>query len=139
MLYLLMRALEEVGGPAVFRYVTTRSALAYMLAVVRNTYLKSLRHTSREAPLSDDLPALSFDIDLRIDDRARLRKVTQSLAELPEGERSALMLRVDHELPYDEIAAALNITVGAAKVRVHRARLRLLRACRTKKGDTHES
>jgi len=30
MLYLLMRALEDVGGPAVFRYVTTRSALAFI-------------------------------------------------------------------------------------------------------------
>lgn len=34
MLYLLMRALEDVGGPAVFRYVTTRSALAFICGFV---------------------------------------------------------------------------------------------------------
>ena len=43
------------------------------------------------------------------------------------GPFSPLLLRVDHELPYDEVASALGITVGAAKVRVHRARLRLAR------------
>jgi phospho-N-acetylmuramoyl-pentapeptide-transferase len=34
MLYFLMRALEDVGGPAVFRYVTTRSALAFITGFV---------------------------------------------------------------------------------------------------------
>ncbi|MEZ4387875.1 MAG: phospho-N-acetylmuramoyl-pentapeptide-transferase [Candidatus Krumholzibacteriia bacterium] len=34
MLYLLMRALEQVGGPAVFRYVTTRAALAFIFGFV---------------------------------------------------------------------------------------------------------
>jgi phospho-N-acetylmuramoyl-pentapeptide-transferase len=34
MLYLLMRALEDVGGPAVFRYVTSRSALAFITGFV---------------------------------------------------------------------------------------------------------
>ena len=108
----------------------TRSALAYLLAVVRNTYLKGRRRTARETPLPDDLPAATDDLDLRIDDRDRLAAVTRALSELPEGERSALLLRVDHELPYDEIAATLDISVGAAKVRVHRARLRLARLCR---------
>ncbi|MBU0754521.1 MAG: sigma-70 region 4 domain-containing protein, partial [Planctomycetes bacterium] len=47
------------------------------------------------------------------------------LHDLPEGERTALLLRVDHDLPYDEIAGALGTSVAAAKVRVHRARLHL--------------
>lgn len=34
MLYLLLRALEDVGGPAVFRYVTTRSALAFIFGFI---------------------------------------------------------------------------------------------------------
>lgn len=116
----------------------TRSALAYLLAVVRNTYLKGRRHADREAPLTEDLPASSTDLDLQIDDRDRLAAVTAALAELPEGERSALLLRVDHELPYDEIAATLGISLSAAKVRVHRARLRLAQLCREDEGVTHD-
>jgi RNA polymerase sigma-70 factor (ECF subfamily) len=51
--------------------------------------------------------------------------VLRALRHLPEGERAALLLRVDHDLAYEEIAVTLGTTVGAAKVRVHRARRRL--------------
>jgi DNA-directed RNA polymerase specialized sigma24 family protein len=34
-------------------------------------------------------------------------------------------MRVEGELPYAEIAAALGLTSGAARVKVHRARARL--------------
>jgi RNA polymerase sigma-70 factor (ECF subfamily) len=58
--------------------------------------------------------------------------VVAALAELPEGERAALLLRVDHDLSYEDIASALGISVSAAKVRVHRARLRLTEALEKK-------
>jgi RNA polymerase sigma-70 factor (ECF subfamily) len=54
--------------------------------------------------------------------------VLSAVRDLPESERAALLLRVDHDLSYDEIASALGISVAAAKVRVHRARLRLTNA-----------
>ena len=121
--------------------IRTRTALAYLLAVTRNTYLKSQRRQSREVELPDEIPAPQSDpggrLDDRIDDRARLETIIATLGDLPEGERAALLLRIDHELPYEEIAAALDITVGAAKVRVHRARLRLAKALE-KSGGNHE-
>jgi RNA polymerase sigma-70 factor (ECF subfamily) len=113
--------------------IETRTALAYLLAIARNTYLTGQRRSRREVPLPDEgeeplprgLVAPPSDPDGHLDDRARLAAVMEALRDLPEGERAALLLRVDHELPYEEIAAALGTTVGAAKVRVHRARLRL--------------
>ena len=39
-----------------------------------------------------------------------------------------ILLRLDHDMSYEEIAAALNISLAAAKVRVHRARLKLASA-----------
>ncbi len=36
-------------------------------------------------------------------------------------------MRAQHEMSYQEIAAALELTVAAAKVRVHRAKLKLAR------------
>jgi RNA polymerase sigma-70 factor (ECF subfamily) len=105
--------------------IRTQTALAYLLAVARNTYLTSKVRQQREVPLSDDIAASELDPGQRIDDQARLKVVLGALAELPEGERAALLLRVDHELSYEEIAVALDISVGAAKVRVHRARARL--------------
>ena len=47
------------------------------------------------------------------------------LQTLPEPDRAALLMRAEDQMPYEEIAAALQITPGAAKVKVHRARLKL--------------
>ncbi|MFH1842625.1 MAG: RNA polymerase sigma factor [bacterium] len=112
--------------------IETRTALAYLLAVARNTFLTGRRRRRAEVPLSDQLsdrlPAPLFDPDSRLDDQARLDTVIAALRNVPEGERAALLLRVDHDLSYDDIAAALGTTPGAAKVRVHRARMRLASA-----------
>ncbi|MBU1700280.1 MAG: RNA polymerase sigma factor [Candidatus Eisenbacteria bacterium] len=105
--------------------IKTQTALAYLLAVARNTYLTGQRKRRREVPLTDEIPAPLQDPADRLDDQARLASVFKALGNLPEGERAALLLRVDHELPYEDIASALDISVGAAKVRVHRARMRL--------------
>jgi RNA polymerase sigma-70 factor (ECF subfamily) len=119
--------------------IETRTALAYLLAVARNTYLTGQRRRQREVSLSTkttaELLAPESDPASRLDDQARLETVMQALHELPEGERAALLLRVDHDLSYEEIAAALGISVGAAKVRVHRARLRLARAIEEEPGS----
>jgi RNA polymerase sigma-70 factor, ECF subfamily len=106
-------------------HVETRTALAYLLTIARNLYLNGLRRQRREVELSDDLSAPEEDPAARRDAEARLGLTLRALRLLPEGLRAALLLRVDHGLTYEEIAAALGISVGAAKVRVHRARLQL--------------
>jgi len=111
--------------------IETRTALAYLLAVARNTYLTGQRKQRREVPLSEQLPTPAHDPVVRLDEEARLEVVLQALGDLPEGEKAALLLRVDYELSYEEIASILGTSVGAAKVRVHRARLRLTRALET--------
>jgi len=118
--------------------IETRTALAYLLTIARNCYLGGLRRRRREVPLSDDLAAVEVDPAARLHDEARVAATLRALRLLPEGERAALLLRVDHGLSYEEIAAALGISVGAAKVRVHRARLRLLDAVEMK-GGRHEA
>ncbi len=111
--------------------IRTRTALAYLMVAARNVYLTGLRRRRRDVALSEDMADHAVDPGTRMDDRATLDSVLRALGDLPEGERSALLLRVDHELRYEEIAAVLGTTVGAAKVRVHRARLRLAAARRT--------
>ncbi len=108
--------------------IETQTALAYLLAVARNVFLTGQRRRRREVPLPEEMPANAHDPADRLDDQARLETVVRALRALPEGERTALLLRVDHDLPYGDIARALEISVGAAKVRVHRARLRLASA-----------
>lgn len=53
-------------------------------------------------------------------DRARI--LGEALTELPEAHRLVLLLRHQRDLSYDEIALALNVPLGTAKARIHRAR-----------------
>lgn len=60
--------------------------------------------------------------------------VSRALADLPEERRAALLLRLDHSLSYDEIAAALGWSQSKAKVEVFRAREVLRAILRTYEG-----
>lgn len=105
---------------------------AYLLAIVRNLYLQGLRRTRREEALESAPGAAPADPAPRADAAhaagAELDRVLAALNRLPEVDRTALLLRVDEELSYEEIAAILNIAPVAARVKVHRARARLAAA-----------
>ena len=47
------------------------------------------------------------------------------LRELPELDRAALLMRTQDGMPYEEIAQVLKISIANAKVKVHRARVKL--------------
>ncbi len=114
--------------------IETRTALAYLLTIARNVYLSGQRRRKREVPLPPDLPAPTHDPVGQLHGEERLALTLQALRDLTEGERAALLLRVDHQLSYEEIAVTLGISVGAAKVRVHRARLHLSSVLETRGG-----
>jgi RNA polymerase sigma-70 factor, ECF subfamily len=106
------------------RPVHLASVKAYLLAIARNLYLHELRGRGRIVELDlEALPDSSFTPAL--ESRADLRAVLNELQQWPEASRSALLLRAVDGLPYEEIAAMLNISVSSAKVKVHRARQRL--------------
>ncbi len=112
--------------------IKTRTALAYLLAVARNTYLTGQRRKRREVPIAEEqLFTRQSNPVCVLEDQARLEVTLRTLHNLPEGERAALLLRVDHNLPYEDIASTLGTSVGAAKVRVHRARMRLTNAMKS--------
>ena len=51
---------------------------------------------------------------------------------LPEIDRAVLLLHAQDDLSYAEIAAALDLTVAAVKVKVHRSRIKLKLMCDSK-------
>jgi RNA polymerase sigma factor (sigma-70 family) len=61
--------------------------------------------------------------------RDQARHVFRALGRLPEIDRTALMLHAREQMPYQEIASILGLSVTAVKVKVHRARVRLLTWC----------
>lgn len=75
------------------------------------------------------VPRLDEDSIARIealaDVQARRAELSSALDQISVAERAALELRVVRELEYPEIARQLHCSVGAARVRVHRALGRL--------------
>ena len=57
--------------------------------------------------------------------RLELARAMNTVQTLPEVERTAFLLRVQHELPYEEIARILQLPLTTVKVKIHRARLKL--------------
>ncbi len=97
---------------------------SYLFAIARNVYRHELRRSRRESPLDESIPsARSLESDTEA--HRELEQVLEWMRELPELDRAALLLRAQGELTYEEIAAVLDIPVSTARVKVHRARLRL--------------
>lgn len=106
--------------------IRTETLKAYLFAIARNIYLTHQRKTSRHVVLEDIHPDPTPGPDKSIESRSELRRVRILLETMPEIDRTAFIMRVQHELPYAEIARALEISLAAAKVKVHRVRKRLL-------------
>jgi RNA polymerase sigma-70 factor (ECF subfamily) len=104
----------------------TETLKAYLLAITRNTFLGQRRKAVDRRELSDDWPDAAPGPGRRAAARVDLDRVRRGIARLPEGDRTALVLRAEQSLPYAEIARVLEISEGAARLRVHRARRRLL-------------
>lgn len=98
---------------------------AYLFAIVRNLFLNHRRNQGREFPLDERVADVEPDPEHRMAGLSDWQVVHAALATLPEIDRAALLMRADDELPYEDIAAALGISAAAAKVKVHRSRLKL--------------
>jgi RNA polymerase sigma-70 factor (ECF subfamily) len=122
---------DDLVSEAFVRVWTARTRVdlatvrGYLCAIVRNLFLQELRRGRRQAPLDDRAATDRPDPEAQASSSNRLRVVLAALDALPDVDRAALLMRADQELPYEDIAAALGISVPAARVKVHRARLKL--------------
>jgi len=78
--------------------------------------------------LTPGKPAL--DPKLTRDQKATHNCLLEAVRQLPLDRRRVVLLHDFAEMPLDEVAKALDCSVGAAKVRLHRARRQLAAICR---------
>jgi RNA polymerase sigma-70 factor (ECF subfamily) len=104
------------------------SVKGYLFAIARNLFLKARSSGRRLQEIPEGLVDPAPTADQRVSAASELRVVLRALQELPEPDRAAVVMRAFDNLSYAEIAAALDLSEGAVKVKVHRARRRLARA-----------
>ena len=98
---------------------------AYLFTIARNVYLRELRRSPPQVELHESIPSPAPSQDERVEQQAMLNTVLRALRGLPELDRAALLMRTQDAMSYDEIAHSLQLSVSTAKVKVHRARLKL--------------
>lgn len=114
------------------RYCGDRQGKAWFLRIAHNVCIDALRR--RKAVVSlDTLRAEGFDpADTRqlspyaqLEQKERMALLRRAVAELPEEQRSVMVLRDFQDLSYDEIGEMLQIPLGTVKSRLKRARAKI--------------
>ena len=109
-------------APEPIRMATVKG---YLFTIARNLFLQGLRKKSRHVELDDQLRDPQPSPYAQAEQKEELQAVLAGLQKLPEIDRAALLMRAFDEMPYEEIARALGISLASVKVKIHRARLTL--------------
>jgi len=120
------------------RYKPTAKFSTWLFTIARNICLNEVRRRSRHAADSLDKPVTDAtdgnESPQQISDphakppsevalAAELRRrVDAALADLPEAQRTAMLLLRHQNMPYEEIAKVMRCSLSATKSLIHRAR-----------------
>jgi RNA polymerase sigma-70 factor (ECF subfamily) len=114
-----VRAWNAPGG------IRQSTVKAYLLVIARNCYRQGLRRSRRHSPLEQDLADPRQAPHELAERSSELRQVMRDLQELPELDRTALLMSAAEAMSYEQIAETLGLSLGAVKTKIHRARLKL--------------
>ena len=114
---------------AEIRAVTVK---AYLFTIARNLYLEQWRRERRNTELPEHISTSGTQFNDAAN-REHLARVTEAMQELPELERAAVLLRAEEELSYAIIGQLLDIPEATARMKVYRARVRLVEILGRKK------
>ena len=118
------------------RYRQTAKLSTWLFTIARNLCLNEIRRRSRHPAESieeahaehEDLPRQQYEDKSQLAPPDKLlhgelaQKIEEALAELPEAQRTAILLCRQDELSYEEIAEVLDCSLSATKSLIHRGR-----------------
>ena len=118
------------------RYQASAKFSTWLFTIARNLCLNEIRRRSRHPsePLEasgtdpDGVPARQYE-DLRATpppeallQEELIHQIQRALSELPENQRTAILLFREQDMSYEEIAAVLGTSLSATKSLIHRGR-----------------
>ena len=118
------------------RYRQTAKFSTWLFTIARNLCLNEIRRRSRHPAESieeahaehEDQPRQQYEDKSQLAPPDKLlqvelaQKIEEALAELPEAQRTAILLCRQDELSYEEIAEVLDCSLSATKSLIHRGR-----------------
>lgn len=118
------------------RYEISAKFSTWLFTIARNLCLNEIRRRSRHPaeplegtrPEDEDQPARQFEDKQNFTPPEQLlqgelaRKIEAALADLPENQRTAILLCRQDELSYEEISEVLGCSLSATKSLIHRGR-----------------
>ena len=118
------------------RYEAASKFSTWLFTIARNLCLNEIRRRSRHPadsldathPEQDDQPWQQFEDKKAVPPPESLLhgelagKIEEALAELPENQRTAILLCRQDELSYEDIAKVLGCSLSATKSLIHRGR-----------------
>ncbi len=128
------------------KYDSNKKFSTWIYSIAKNICIDEKRKMdrSRTVPIEDVNPS-SFQsshqgqhlkdpsqISLQLEDRMLLES---AIAQLPDKYRAAIILCYFQELPYQEIADVLGLSLNLVKVRIFRAKKQLLEILKEKQGE----
>jgi RNA polymerase sigma-70 factor (ECF subfamily) len=102
---------------------------AYLFTIARNLVRAEQKHQVRQVPLDEQQLDPRPGPDAIAGDHSEYQALLKALQKLPEIDRAALLLYAQQDVSYAEIAATLDLSLAAVKVRIHRARIKLKQLC----------
>jgi RNA polymerase sigma-70 factor, ECF subfamily len=117
-----INAAGRAGG---WRGGSFKSWLFRIVVNLAKNHLRDMARFDRSEEARREAPAVQASAHEQLEHAERQRIVRQAIARLPRRQREVLLLRIDGDLPFAEVAAALGITEVNAKVSFHHAVQRL--------------
>jgi len=110
----------------------------WLFALARNAGVDHFRKAPKELPEREDAPEPAAPLEhpvAALEKREQVEMLQAALRRLPVEKRELLLLARFGEMKYESIGELLGISVGAVKVRVHRALKELREAYRLVEGE----
>ena len=105
--------------------IRAETVKGYLLTIAKNLAYKKNMRDQRFAPLNSEVTSSLDGPAKYAETSASLQHAMRFIQTLHPTDRAALVMRLQDELSYEEIARILNISLAATKVKIHRSRLKL--------------